>query len=154
MKQRTFFMLKPDGVQLEEQILAKIKPIAEIIAVRGYDKLPLEKIETLYLEHKDKKFYPWLVKYLKDNPAKAFILEKKDGLKEDFFSLIDKIVGTTDPKKALAGTIRNISQDSMEIAYSGNRAVQNLVHRAENWACAQREGAIFFPEIFKKEKDG
>ncbi|MEW6096709.1 MAG: nucleoside-diphosphate kinase [bacterium] len=150
-KQRTFFMLKPDGIQMEKQIVDKIKPIAEIIAVREYNKLPLEKIESLYKEHKNKKFYPWLVDYLKDKPAKVFVLEKKDGLKEDFFSLIDKIVGTTDPKKASNGTIRSMSQDSLEIAYKQNRAVQNLVHRAENWACAQREGVIFFPDIFSEE---
>lgn len=149
MNQRTFFMLKPDGVKIEKQILDKITPIAEIIAVKEYDKLPIEKIEKLYQEHKDKKFYPWLVEYLKDNPAKAFVLEKKDGIKEDLFSLIDKITGPTDPKKAAKETIRAMSEDSLEVAFSQNRAVRNLVHRAENYACAQKEGAIFFPEIFK-----
>jgi nucleoside-diphosphate kinase len=142
-------MLKPDGVKLEKQILDKITPIAKIIAVKEYDKLPIEKIETLYQEHKDKKFYPWLVEYLKDNPAKVFILEKKAGIKEDLFSLIDKIVGPTDPKKASDGTIRSMSPDSLEIAFSQRRAVRNLVHRAENYAAAQKEAAIFFPEIFK-----
>jgi len=154
MKQRTFFMLKPDGIKLEKQILDKIRPIAKIIAVREYDKLPLEKIESLYEEHKDKIFYPWLIEYLKDKPAKAFVLEKKDELKEDFFLLIDKIVGDTNPKKALNGTIRNMSDDSLEIAFNEKRAVQNLVHRAENWTCAQREVAIFFPELFDKDKKG
>ncbi|MEW6609991.1 MAG: nucleoside-diphosphate kinase [bacterium] len=55
------------------------------------------------------------------------------------------MVGTTDPAKALKGTIRSLSPDSLEIAYSENRAVQNLVHRAENSISAQREMAIFFP---------
>lgn len=149
MKQRTFFMLKPDGVLMEEQILEKITPIADIIEVKEYDKFPLDKIEELYLEHKNKDFYPWLVEYLRDNPAKAMILEKKNGLKEDFFSLIDKIVGPTDPKKAPEGTIRSMSQDSLEVAYSQGRAVKNLVHRSENWVAAQREGAIFFPDMCK-----
>lgn len=149
MKQRTFFMLKPDGVKIEEQILAKIKSVAEIIAVKKYAQLPLEKIAQLYEEHKDKSFYPHLVDYLKDNPAKVMILEKevlpqKDGLNEDLFSLIDKLVGSTDPKKALPGTIRSMSPDSLEIAFSQNRAVQNLVHRAENEIAAQRETALFF----------
>jgi len=146
MKQRTLFMLKPDGLQIEKQILDKITPVAEIIEVKEYAKFPLEKIEKLYFEHKDKKFYPWLVEYLRDKPVKIMILEKKDGLEEDFFTLIDKIVGSTDPRKASEGTIRNLSQDSLEIAYQQNRAVQNLVHRSENWASAQREFAIFFPK--------
>ncbi|MFH1563414.1 MAG: nucleoside-diphosphate kinase [Nitrospirota bacterium] len=148
MNQRTFFMLKPDGVKLEEQILAKIKSVAEIITVKEYNKLPLQKIEELYEEHKDKAFYPWLVAYLKDKPAKPMIVEKNDGLSEDLFSLIAQLVGSTDPKKALPGTIRSMSSDSLEIAMKENRAVQNLVHRAENWTAAQREIAIFFPEMF------
>ncbi len=144
MKQRTFFMLKPDGVKLEEEILARIKSVAEIVAIKKYARLPLEKIAQLYEEHKDKPFYPWLVDYLKDNPATLMILEKKDGLNEDLFSLIDKLVGSTDPKKALPGTIRSLSPDSLEVAYSQNRAVQNLVHRSENETTAQREAALFF----------
>lgn len=147
MKQRTFFMLKPDGLAREKEILDKITTIAEIIEVKEYAKLPLEKIEKLYQEHKGKKFYPWLVDYLKNKPAKVMILEKKEQIEEDFFTLIDKMVGPTDPKKAAEGTVRNLSQDSLEIAYKQNRAVRNLVHRSENWACAQREGAIFFKEM-------
>lgn len=152
MKQRTFFMLKPDGLQREKEILDKITTIAEIIEVKEYAKLPLSKIEKLYQEHKGKKFYPWLVDYLKNKPAKVMILEKKEQIEEDFFALIDKMVGTTDPKKASVGTIRNLSQDSLEIAYQQNRAVQNLVHRSENWASAQRESTIFFPKSFLGNK--
>jgi len=54
------------------------------------------------------------------------------------------LVGDTDPAKAGPGTIRSLSQDSVERSLSERRAVRNLVHRSTTREETEREAAIFF----------
>lgn len=146
MKEQIFFMIKPDGLAKEREIMALITPLAQVVTEQYYAQAPLDKIEQLYEPHKNKDFYPWFFTYFKDKPIKAMILEKRNGVryKEGFIPDIVAIVGSTDPKKAEKGTIRSLSQDDMSLSFQEGRIVKNLVHRSDNLEDARRELSIFF----------
>lgn len=145
-RQRTFFMLKPDGIPIEAEITAKILPVADIIATKEYRVAPLEKIRELYSEHKEKLFYPWIFNYFRNRPIKVMILEEKEvrHYKNSFIEEIIDIVGNTDPGKAKQHTIRSMSKDDVSKAFKERRVVRNLVHRSISLLSSLREGSIFF----------
>lgn len=66
-----------------------------------------------------------------------------------------KIVGNTEPRQALPGTIRgDYSIESYQIADTKRRVVRNLVHASENKQEAEREISIWFrkEELFDYDK--
>ena len=139
-------MIKPDGISLEAKIREMIEPLATIIATRRFDSVVAEKIEMLYEIHRGKKFYPYLIEYLKDRPVQAFLLGERKGVdyRDSFYADLAALVGDTDPAKARPGTIRRLSPDSIERSLSEKRAVRNLVHRSTTPEETEKEAAIFF----------
>jgi nucleoside-diphosphate kinase len=144
--QRLFFMIKPDGMSLEATIREKIAPAVDIVASRLFDPIDVERIEELYIVHKDKFFYPRLIDYFKGNPVKTFLLSEREGAnyKNGFIGDFLELVGDTDPAKAAPGTIRSMSSDSLERSISEKRALRNLVHRSTTCEETDKEAPIFF----------
>lgn len=67
-----------------------------------------------------------------------------------------KIVGNTEPRQSLPGTIRgDYSIESYQIADSKKRVVRNLVHASESVSEAEREIKIWFndDEVFDYDKE-
>jgi len=143
---RLFFMIKPDGMSREAEIVEKIKPLANIIASRCFNAIEAEKIEMLYEMHRGKDFYPYLVEHLRDRPVKAFLLSEREDVdyRDSFYDDFLALVGDTDPAKARPGTIRSLSADSTKRSLSEKRAVRNLVHRSTTPEETGKEAAIFF----------
>lgn len=77
MTERTFMMIKPDGVQR-----AKVGEIIRRIEAKGYQIVDMkmltptpELLAQHYAEHVDKPFYPDLVTYMTSGPVVAMIGE-------------------------------------------------------------------------------
>jgi nucleoside-diphosphate kinase len=141
-----FFMIKPDGISREADIMKMIDPVASVIARRQFDPVDMGRVERLYAVHKDKPFYPRLMNYFRNMPVIAYLLcEWPDTIYQNGFypSFID-LVGDTDPAKALPGTIRSLSADSLEASLAEQRAVRNLVHRSTTVEETLAEAPLFF----------
>ncbi|HDD44022.1 MAG TPA: nucleoside-diphosphate kinase [Candidatus Desulfofervidus auxilii] len=130
--ERTLFLIKPDAVS--KKIAGKIIDILEKndlhIAEMKMLRLDTETAEKFYKEHKNKKFYHKLIKYVTSGPIIAMVLEGEDAIKR-----ARKIIGSTDPKKAEPGTIRNLF---------GTDRTYNAVHASDSPESAEYEINIIF----------
>lgn len=143
---RLFFMIKPDGIPREATIRKMIEPLADILAYRLCDPVESSTIEDLYHQHRGKPFYLYLLDYFRGKPVAAFLLGEREGgaYRRGLYADFLELVGDTDPAKALPGTIRSMSPDSMERSLSEGRALRNLVHRSTTEDETAREASLFF----------
>ena len=130
--QRTFIMVKPDGVRRR-----LVGDVIKRIEVKGYEirEMRLFTIdESLaqkhYAEHTDKPFFGELVSFITSGPVVAMVVEGPDvvvGMRQ--------IMGATNPLEATPGSIR------------GNLATligENIVHGSDSPESAEREVNLFF----------
>jgi len=89
------------------------------------------------------KLREWLIKFITSDPVTAFVLEGDDAV-----AAARKITGFTDPAKAEKGTIRgDLGIDSIVDANLECRPVKNLVHASGTREEAEKEIALWFPEL-------
>lgn len=135
---RTFTMIKPDGVEAGHigAILDKICAAGFKIVAMKYTKLSIEKAKEFYAVHSERPFYGELVEFMSRGPIVAAILEKENAV-ESFRTLI----GATNPAQAAPGTIRAL--------YAKNIG-ENAIHGSDSNENAAIEGAFHFAgtEIF------
>ncbi len=129
---RTFTMIKPDGVEAGNigAILNDICAAGFRIVALKYTKLSTEKAGEFYAVHAARPFYGELVSFMSRGPIVAAILEK-DNAVEDFRTLI----GATNPANAAPGTIR---------AKYAKSIGENAVHGSDSDENAAIEGAFHF----------
>lgn len=129
---RTFTMIKPDGVESGNigNILNLITSKGFKIIAMKYTRLNTEQAKKFYEVHKERPFYMELVDYMTSGPIVAAILEK-DNAVTDFRTLI----GSTDPSEAAEGTVRKL--------YAESKA-KNAVHGSDSDENAEIEGNFFF----------
>jgi nucleoside-diphosphate kinase len=130
--EKTFVMLKP-GV-LPRRIIGELISRFErkglrIIAMKMI-RMDKRMAETHYAEHKGKEFYDKLVEYTVSGPVLAMILEGEDAI-----ALVRRLVGPTDIRESLPGTIRG--------DYAA-RTRLNIVHASDSPESAVREMTLFF----------
>jgi nucleoside-diphosphate kinase len=132
MIERTFFMLKPDAVQrgLAGDIIARLerkgyKPVAMKLMT-----IPKELAERHYGEHKGKGFFNGLITYITSGPVLVMVWEG-----ENIVADLRAMMGKTNPKDALPGTIRG------DYAQQTGR---NIVHGSDSVESAKREIDLFF----------
>jgi nucleoside-diphosphate kinase len=132
MIERTFFMLKPDAVQrgLAGDIIARLerkgyKPVAMKLM-----RIPRELAERHYGEHKGKGFFNGLIDYITSGPVLVMVWEG-----ENIVADLRAMMGKTNPKDALPGTIRG------DFAQQTGR---NIVHGSDSVESAKREIDLFF----------
>lgn len=134
MLERTLVLLKPDCVQrfFCGEVLGRFeKKGLKIVGLkmRQFDKALLEKH---YEVHKERPFYPSLVKFMSSGPAVAVAIEGKDAIE-----VVRKLMGKTNSRQAEPGTIRG----DLGMSFS-----TNLVHGSDSPEAAKKELALFFPE--------
>ncbi|NIW24292.1 MAG: nucleoside-diphosphate kinase [Gammaproteobacteria bacterium] len=130
--ERTFSIVKPDGVQknLIGEIYRRFEDAGlEIVAARMV-RLRRDQAEQFYAVHKERPFFPDLVKYMTSGPVVVQVLEGEDAINKN-----RELMGATDPKQAAAGTIRADFADSIE---------ENVVHGSDGPDTAAQEIAFFF----------
>jgi nucleoside-diphosphate kinase len=131
-KNRTFTMIKPDGVANGHigAILEKINASGFRILALKMTQLTKADAEAFYAVHAERPFYGELVEYMTSGPIVSAILEK-DNAVEDFRTLI----GATNPAEAAEGTIRKLYAESI---------AANAVHGSDSDENAANEAAFHF----------
>ena len=103
MIEQTLILVKPDGV--ERGIVGNILTRFEHAGLKfvGMKMMWVDKefSKKHYAEHVEKPFYKGLEEFIVSGPVIAMVLEGLHAV-----SLVRKIVGATEPKSALPGTIR------------------------------------------------
>ncbi|NLW56071.1 MAG: nucleoside-diphosphate kinase [Firmicutes bacterium] len=132
--ERSLVLIKPDGVErrLVGQIISIYERKGLNITALKLIKPTREIVETHYVEHKDKPFFPELISYLTRGMVCAMIIEGPNVIET-----VRKINGATDPAQAEMGTIRG--------QYALSKS-ENIVHASDSPESAEREINIWFPE--------
>ena len=132
--EKTLSIIKPDAV--ERSLDTQIK---EIFINKGFliineKKIQLEKSEAekFYKVHETKPFYNDLCTYLSSGPIVVMVLERENAVLEN-----RKLMGSTNPKDAEEGTIRNKYGLSID---------KNSVHGSDSVENAKIEIEFFFKD--------
>jgi nucleoside-diphosphate kinase len=136
MSDRTLVLLKPDTVErgLVGEVLRRFEAKGLRIVAMDLRSLDQATLARHYEEHVGKGFYADLVEFMSRGPVVALVLEGP----EDTWDVVRGMMGPTNPRKAPAGTIRG----DLGILFT-----ENLVHGSDSLESAQREIAIFFPNL-------
>ena len=131
-KNRTFTMIKPDGVEKGHigAILNKITITGFNIVSMKLTKFSKIEAEAFYAVHKERAFFGELIQFMTRGPIVAAILEK-DNAVDDF----RKLIGATNPTEAAEGTIRKLYASSVG---------ENAVHGSDSDENASIECAFHF----------
>lgn len=132
--ERTLILLKPDAVQrgLVGRILARFEDKGLKLVAMKLMRITPELAAMHYAAHREKKFYPGLVRFMTSSPVVALCLEGIDAIK-----ICRTMMGATFGADSAPGTIRG--------DYSVSRSY-NLVHGSDSTEAAARELELFFPE--------
>ncbi|RPA58339.1 nucleoside-diphosphate kinase [Gordonia oryzae] len=136
MTERTLVLIKPDGVAraLVGDILARIERKGLALVALELKTVDDELARRHYAEHEGKPFFPALLEFITSAPLVAAVVEGPRAV-----AAWRQIAGGTDPvEKAVPGTIRG------DFALSTQN---NLVHGSDSPDSAEREIAIWFPDL-------
>jgi len=133
--EKTFIMIKPDGVQRN-----LIGEIVKRFEKKGF-KLIGAKLMTIskelakehYAEHEGKPFFEDLIAFITSGPVFAMVWEGKDIIK-----ISRSMIGFTVPEEAAPGTIRGDY---------GMIVSKNIIHGADSLESANREISLFFNDF-------
>lgn len=131
-RQRSFVMIKPDGVQRGK--------VAEIIArfeAKGFKLVALrmmrpskQLLEEHYVDIKSRSFFPGFLAFMQSGPVVGMCWEGAKAV-----PTIRQMVGATNPLEAAPGTVRGDL---------GLDAGRNLVHASDSADNAAKELALWF----------
>ncbi len=132
MMERTFLMVKPDGVQrsLIGEIVSRFERKGLKLVGAKLMMVNEELAERHYAEHKGKPFYPPLIDFITSGPVFAMVWEG-----DNVIALTRALIGKTNAVEAAPGTIRS------DYAVHTNF---NLIHGSDSPENAEREIGIFF----------
>lgn len=149
-KEKTLIILKPDAVQrgLAGEILTRFEKVGlKIIGAKmlkpDYDHFfkHYEEIGKM-ISRRGKKTFDVTLEMMSSGPVIAFVLEGIEAV-----SLVRKMVGGTEPKSALPGTIRG---DYAHMSYahgdSNEIGIPNLIHASGDPEEAKAEIMHWFSE--------
>jgi len=133
MDQQTFLMLKPDAVANRHigEIVSRLERAGLTIVRLELTSVTSEQAAQNYKEHVGKPFYESLIRYITSGPVVKMIVSGPEAV-----SIARKLMGSTNPKDALPGTIRGDFGLTMDA---------NVIHGSDSLESAEREIAIFFP---------
>ncbi|MEW2382881.1 nucleoside-diphosphate kinase [Micromonospora sp. NPDC047707] len=133
--ERTLVLIKPDAVSrgLVGEIISRFERKGLRIDAMETRTMDGDFADQHYAEHVDKPFYPPLKAFMTGGPLVALVLSG-----DQVIEVVRGMLGSTDGRKAAAGTIRG------DLSLS-NR--ENLVHASDSVDSAKREIALWFPEL-------
>jgi len=137
--EKTFFMVKPDGVSrgLEKEIFTRIEQAGLKVVQKKKMVMTEDQAADLYSPHFGKKFYPGLIKFITSGEVVCTVVEGEDAI-----SGLRELMGATDPREAGSGTIRGDLKEENVLNAKG--IIKNLVHGSDSPETAEREITIFF----------
>ena len=148
--ERTLIVFKPDAVM--RGIVGEILTRFERAGFKVVGTKMLQPDEAHYHEHyegigtlktrKGEKIFDYQLKTMLEGPVIAMVLEGVDAVET-----VRKMVGATEPKSALPGTIRG---DYAHVSYgqadSAGKSVSNIIHASAEPDEAKKEIAHWFSE--------
>jgi len=140
--ERTLVLVKPDGVQraLIGRIIQRFEDAGIKIVGAKMRWIDREFAKKHYSAHVTKPMYKGLEDFIVSGPVIALVLEGVSVVET-----VRKIVGSTEPKSAIPGTIRgDFAQHSYSYADAKNMAIKNLIHASGNLEEAKQEIALWF----------
>ena len=129
---KTFFMIKPDGVQrnIIGDVVNRVEKEDFVITKMKMMQISTELAEMHYAEHSEKPFFGDLVTFITSGPVVAMQVEGDNAV-----LAIRKLMGATNPSDAEPGTIRGDLASKLE---------ENVVHGSDSEESATRELGLFF----------
>ena len=136
MGDRTLFLCKPDAVErgLVGEIVCRLEQRGLRIVAMDMREIDADVAAVHYAEHDGKPFFDDLVAFITRGPLVAMVVEGGP----DTWQVVRTMMGATNPRDAAPGTIRG--DFALETA-------ENLVHGSDGPESADREIAIFFPDL-------
>ena len=132
--ERTFIMIKPDGVQrnLVGNIISRFETKGFTLVGMKFMAVSRELAEKHYGVHKERPFFGSLVDFITSSPVVAMVWEG-----EGVVAGARTIIGATNPLTAAPGTIRG------DLGVSIGR---NIIHGSDAIETAQSEIALWFSD--------
>ena len=132
---RTLILVKPDAFArgLTGEIIARFERKGLRIVALKHMQVDEALAKQHYAEHEGKPFFGELVEFITSAPLVAMVLAGEQAV-----TAARQVIGATNPLQADAGSIRG------EFAIAVG---QNMVHGSDSAESAQREAALFFPEL-------
>jgi len=138
LTERTLSIIKPDAVakNIIGEIIRRFENAKLKIVAAKMLHLSKTQAEQFYIVHKDRPFYPDLVKFMSSGAVLVQVLEGENAILKN-----RELMGATNPKDAAPGTIRADFANSID---------ENAVHGSDGEETAAWEIAFFFKpeEIF------
>jgi nucleoside-diphosphate kinase len=133
--ERTLSIIKPDAVakNVIGEILGRFEKAGLKIVAAKMTHLSRREAEGFYAVHRERPFFAPLVEFMISGPVMIQVLEGENAILKN-----RDLMGTTDPKKAAAGTIRADFAQSIDA---------NAVHGSDAPETAKVEIGYFFSEI-------
>ena len=133
--ERTLSIIKPDAVakNVIGQIYSRFENNGLKIVAARMLHLSRAEAEGFYAVHRPRPFFNDLVNFMVSGPVMVQVLEGESAIQKN-----RDLMGATDPKKALKGTIRADFADSIDA---------NAVHGSDARESAAVEIAYFFPTL-------
>jgi len=133
--ERTLVLCKPDAVArgLVGEVVGRLERKGFQLVAMDLRRLDEATAKQHYAEHEGKPFFDELVRFITSGPLVAICVEGPDAV-----AAVRTLMGPTDPVAAAPGSIRG--DYGLEIG-------QNLVHGSDSPPSADRELALFFPQM-------
>jgi nucleoside-diphosphate kinase len=130
--ERTLSIVKPDGVRknLIGEVIKRFEGAGLRVAGMKMVRLTKRDAEGFYIVHKSRPFFGSLTEFMSCGPVVVMAIEGDGAIKK-----VRDIMGATNPKEAVPGTIRRDLADSIEA---------NIVHGSDGPQSASFELNYFF----------
>ena len=133
--ERTFVMVKPDGVQrgLVGEIVSRFESRGLKLVAGKFMQIDDELAREHYAEHVDKPFFDDLSEFITSGPVFAMVWEGQDAVAQ-----VRTMMGETDPAESAPGTIRG--DFGLDLG-------RNVIHGSDTEpGSAEREIGLFFAD--------
>lgn len=130
--ERTLSIIKPDAVtkNIIGDIYSRFERAGLKIVAARMQHLTEVQAKAFYAVHRDQPFYNDLVKFMTKGPVMIQVLEGENAIAKN-----RELMGATNPKKAVPGTIRADFAESIDA---------NAVHGSDSPTTAKEEITFFF----------
>jgi nucleoside-diphosphate kinase len=135
MTQRTFSIIKPDAVASGHagEILSMLEKAGFKILGLRMTRLTPKQAEGFYAVHRERPFFPSLVKFMTEGPIIVMALERENAIAK-----LREVMGATNPANAAEGCIRKRFAESIE---------RNCIHGSDAPETAEVELRYFFSTL-------
>lgn len=133
--ERTLSIIKPDAVakNVVGEIYSRFEKAGLRIIAAKRAHLTQAQAEKFYAVHAQRPFFKDLVEFITSGPVMIQVLQGENAILKH-----RDIMGATDPKQALPGTIRADFADSIDA---------NAVHGSDGEETAKQEISFFFADV-------